>query len=221
VGLIQRPRTNIKGAHRFLRRPGAIAIAFLCLAAATIAGTHAGSTLVISRPVDDPDAIIVLASHESDRFPRAVQLAHQYPEAELWLSVPVRVTRHNCERCAERVAWLGQLGVDPERITLLPLRVTNTRDEARAAAAYATGHPIDRLVVVTSPYHTRRALATFHHLFAAAGGHAEIGIEVADSHAHPARWWLRRVDRNYVAYEWAAIVYYGVRFGVFAAGPGL
>ena len=30
----------------------------------------------------------------------------------------------------------------------------------------------------------------------------------------PARWWLRRYDRDYVAYEWTGIVYYAVRFGV-------
>jgi uncharacterized SAM-binding protein YcdF (DUF218 family) len=68
--------------------------------------------------------------------------------------------------------------------------------------------------VVTSPYHTRRSLGTFEKVFADTG--VEIGIHpaVRTSPAIPERWWLRRYDRGYVLYEWAALVYYRLRFGV-------
>jgi hypothetical protein len=78
---------------------------------------------------------------------------------------------------------------------------------------------------VTSPYHTRRALATFQHVFDGTG--VAVGIEGAHdtSPARPAQWLFAPYDRAYVAYEWEAIVYYrwkyGVPFGhpVEASGP--
>jgi uncharacterized SAM-binding protein YcdF (DUF218 family) len=175
---------------------------------------YAGDALVVSRPLDRPDAIISLASHEWERLPRAAELARSTPSAAVWLTVPVRVTRHNCENCGERVARLANAGVDPSRVVLLPDRVMNTHDEAKAAVAFARLHPVDRLVVVTSPFHTRRALATFTRAFEAAGLHTEVGMVTPVGQANPSHWWLRRSDRQYVAYEWAAIVYYGARYGV-------
>jgi uncharacterized SAM-binding protein YcdF (DUF218 family) len=177
-------------------------------------GSCAGNALVVSRPLDEPDVIVPLASHEWERLPRAAELARQTPSAAVWLTVPVRVTRHNCENCGDRVAWLANAGVDPSRVVLLPDRVMNTHDEARAAAAFARLHPIDRLVVVTSPFHARRALATFTQAFKAAGLQTEVGMATPLGQADPGHWWLRRSDRKYVAYEWAAIVYYAVRYGV-------
>jgi uncharacterized SAM-binding protein YcdF (DUF218 family) len=80
--------------------------------------------------------------------------------------------------------------------------------------AFAKQQPIDRLVIVTSPYHGRRALATFEHHFRAAGLQTTIGLAAPTRGINPARWWVRRYDRDYVAYEWTAIVYYAVWYGV-------
>lgn len=173
-----------------------------------------GDTLLVDKPLDHPQAIVVLASHEWERLPAAAALARRYPAARLLLTLPVEVTEHNCHKCAERVNWLTEAGVDRTRVTVLPHRVTNTYDEATASRAFATRHGIDRLVIVTSPYHGRRALATFRHLFQTAGVAADLGLVTSAPGIDPARWWLRRYDREYVAYEWAGIVYYAVRFGV-------
>jgi len=175
---------------------------------------YAGATLVVTRHVDEPDAIVVLASHEWERLPVAAELARRYPAAHVLLTQPVHVTEHNCHECGERVGWLNAAGVARDRVTVLSQRVTNTYDEARAATAFVHQHAIDRVVIVTSPYHGRRAVATFDHVFKSAGVPAGIGLATSLSSADPARWWRRRYDRDYVAYEWAGIVYYAIRFGV-------
>ena len=158
--------------------------------------------------------IVVLASHESERLPVAAALARRYAAARVLLTLPTKINVSNCEHCLERPTWLSGAGVDRERVTVLSERVTNTYDEAKATAAYAHRNRIDRVVVVTSPYHARRALATFRHLFDSEGVKARIGLAIPSPPAAPERWWLRDYDRRYVTYEWAALVFYAIRFGV-------
>lgn len=179
-----------------------------------VAGRHAGSALVVSRDVADPDAILVLGSHEWERLPAAAERARRSPEALVLLSVPRVITEQNCHRCTERGDWLVTLGVDATRLRLLPRSVTNTRDEARAALMFAQQHRVQRLLVVTSPYHTRRALATFDAVFNGSG--VAIGVTSSSdlSAARPERWWRSPYDRWYVRYEWSAIAFYLMRYGI-------
>lgn len=185
------------------------------LAAMGIAGfLQAGHALVVIEQMPHPDAIVSLGSHEWERLPRTARLARDNPHAVVFLTRPVHVTPHNCHRCEERVDWLVAAGVPRERVVLLPQRARNTHDEATAALAYVQAHRLRSLTIVTSPYHGRRALATFR---AVAGGTpVRIGLEPAlrESGAAPWWWWTRPVDRWYVAYECTAILWYALRFGV-------
>ena len=179
----------------------------------------AGTSLVISIPVPDPDAIVTLASHEWERLPMAARLATRYPNAALLLTEPREVNLYNCHDCARRVGRLVRAGVAEPRIHVLPIPTSGTHGEALAALAFARRERVRRLVIVTSPYHTRRALATFRTVFAGTG--TTIGIEPAadSSPAQPVSWWRTPYDRWYVRYEWAAIAYYWLRYGVNALAP--
>lgn len=179
-----------------------------------VAGVNAGSALVRTRELRDPDAILMLASHEWERLPEAAARADQFPAAMVLLSVPQRPTNQTCHLCADRPDWLRRLGVDPKRVVVLPRPVTSTQDEARAALEFSRQRGIRRLLVVTSPYHTRRALATFEHVFKGSG--VQVGMQPASAHsaAKPTRWWTAPYDRWYVRYEWTAIAFYAVRYGI-------
>jgi uncharacterized SAM-binding protein YcdF (DUF218 family) len=190
------------------------AAAVIASAIAAFLFLYGGDTLIVSADVGEPQAIVVLASHEWERLPVAAELARQYPAARVLLTLPAHVTEHNCYGCAERTNWLTHAGVASTRLTVLPQPVKNTYDEAKATRTFVEEHRVERLLVVTSPYHGRRALATFRHLFKAAGLSTRVGLASPVSRAMPSRWWLRRYDRDYVAYEWAGIVYYAIRFGV-------
>ena len=202
------------------RLPG-LAVAALTGAAALVLLVlpGAGTALVVSSPVADPDAIVTLASHEWERLPMAARLAARYPDASLLLTLPQEVNEFNCHDCAGRVGRLVRAGVAEGRIHILPIRSPGTHGEALAVLEFVRRATIRRLVVVTSPYHTRRSLATFRTVLAGAG--TRVGIEPAtdSSPAQPSSWWRAPYDRWYVRYEWMAIVYYWWRYGVSVAAP--
>ena len=182
------------------------------LATATLlAAAYGGTALVVNVPLAEPDAILVLGSHEWERLPAAAELARHSPSALLFLTQPRSVSIHNCHDCGHRTDRLIAAGVAPARIVMLPDKVSNTRDEASAARNECQRRGIQRLLIVTSPYHTRRAWRIFTRAFT--GTPVTLGVASARDYspARPGDWWKAAYDRAYVRYEWAAIVYDVVR----------
>lgn len=194
---------------RARRRRRRVFVALAAVILAVTLGRHAGTALVVRTPLDTPDAIFVLGSHEWERLPAAADLARRYPAARVWLSMPRVPSIYNCHDCNGRVDRLVAFGVARERIGFLAMRVSNTRDEAEAAKYQCHDANVRRLVIVTSPYHTRRAWGTFQEVFA--GANVALGIEpAAPAQARPESWWASPYDRSYVRYEWAALAYHAV-----------
>src|SRR5205814_8491131 len=82
-------------------------------------------------------------------------------------------------------------GVPPDAITILPGKVTGTDSEAKATAAAIDAQPLKTLLIVTSAYHTRRALRTFEKVMS--GKKVTVGIEhasVGDGSPAAGFWWL-------------------------------
>lgn len=207
-----------RGSHNppLWKRPKVLALAGAVLAfMLLVVAPPLASALVVQRPLAQPEAIVSLASHEWERLPRAAELAATHPGARVWLTEPPEVSPFNCHDCANRVERLASMGVDRERVEVLPIAHPGTYGEALAVRQHARATGIRRLLVVTSPYHTRRALATFEHAFA--GDPVAIGIEPASAFApfRPSQWLWHGYDRAYVPYEWAATVYYAWRYGVY------
>jgi uncharacterized SAM-binding protein YcdF (DUF218 family) len=103
-------------------------------------------------------------------------------------------------------------GVAETRVQIVPLQEAGTYGESLAVRRWAVGRQgIKRVLVVTSPYHTRRSLATFRAVLEPV--HIEVGVApaTASSPAKPGSWWLSPYDRAYVCYEWAGMLYYGAR----------
>lgn len=198
------------------RRRRAIVVSSVATLLVIVGGlvAQAGHALVIHRSVLHPQAILSLGSHEWERLPLAARLAADHPDALVLLTEPQTVSRFNCHECAHRVERLRTMGVAEGRVRMLPITGSGTHGEAHAALAFARDAGIERLVIVTSPYHTRRSLAVFRTVFAGSG--VEIGIEPAgvEPPIQPSLWWLAPYDRAYVPYEWAAIVYYWWEYGV-------
>ena len=179
-----------------------------------LAGQFAGQALVVSAPVATPDAILTLASHEWERLPAAAELAARFPSSLVLLTIPVYITEHSCHDCSNRAQRLIWAGVAADRIRMVETTRQGTYGEAQAARRYVQALNVRRLLVVTSPYHARRTLAVFRTVLSDLP--VEVGVFPASrySPARPRRWWLAAYDRNYVAYEWAALVYYAFKHGV-------
>ncbi|MEO7273381.1 MAG: YdcF family protein [Vicinamibacterales bacterium] len=197
--------------RRRWRRCGGV---FLLLAVASIWPLRqAGTALVVVREIDQPDAIVSLASHEWERLPDAAALARRAPKATVVLSQPIAVNAFNCHDCGHRLDRLVAAGVEPTRIALMERKVFRTLDEAQAFKEWAAGRQVRSVMVVTSPYHTARALASFRHVLSGTG--IAVGVHpAAGSPAEPRAWWRHKYDRWYVSYEWRARLFYLVRFGI-------
>jgi uncharacterized SAM-binding protein YcdF (DUF218 family) len=174
----------------------------------------AGRALVVGRAIQQPDALVMLASHEWERVPALADLARRYPTSRVLLTRPPTPTRFNCYRCDERMEWLAAEGIPRDRVRVLPRPVLNTHDEALAVLDEWRRAPFRRLEIVTSPYHTRRALAAFTAVLRPTGIIVGVVPATATSPSDPGWWWWHPYDRWYVAHEWAGILEYRIRYGV-------
>ena len=204
--------------HSVKRRRAAAAGALVVLLVALFIVAGAGSVLVTRLSLASSDAVVSLASHEWERLPLTARLAREHPQALVVLTVPEQPTPYNCHDCPNRLDRLRRLGVEQARVRVVQLTEPGTYGEALAVRVLAGKTGIRSLVVATSPYHTRRALAAFRKVFQGTG--IQVGVEPASatSPARPAWWWTAGYDRAYVAYEWAAIAYYTWRYGIDPVG---
>ena len=110
------------------------------------------------------------------------------------------------------VSELRRGGVPAESIEVLDARPTNTHDEADAVRAYAAGRGLRSLLVVTSIYHSRRALWTWRRVFRGSG--VRLGLEPAEGARTPGAWswWLSAAGWRQVGGEYVKMIYYAVRY---------
>lgn len=104
-------------------------------------------------------------------------------------------------------------GVPPEAIAVLPGKVSGTIDEAEVLRKTAAEKGWNSVLLVTSAYHTRRAVRTFEKVFAEHGLTTQIGIESAPAGRqtpNPSYWWLTPRGWRSVAGEYVKSLYYWI-----------
>ncbi|MCA1615405.1 MAG: YdcF family protein [Acidobacteria bacterium] len=115
------------------------------------------------------------------------------------------------ERAGEE---LRRAGVAAQRIELVPGVVASTHDEAVAVRAYAAARGWRSLLVVTSAYHSRRALWTFRRVFE--GSNVALGLAPAppgEGTPSTFAWWLRPRGWRLIAGEYLKLIYYRWQYG--------
>jgi uncharacterized SAM-binding protein YcdF (DUF218 family) len=100
---------------------------------------------------------------------------------------------------------LQQMGVPSTAIFDSDQKQLSTRDEARYIMSYARARGFQRIIVVTSPYHTRRAGSMITRL----AGRSPAVVMRADRYERvdPDRWWRLPADRSDVVLEYLKTVY--------------
>src|SRR5207244_12283886 len=86
---------------------------------------------------------------------------------------------------------LRSFGVPSAVIEIIPQPVTSTHEEASLLRRYAEDHRLNSILVVTSAYHSRRALWTLRKVFA--NTPITVGLESVPpgwQSPSPATWWL-------------------------------
>jgi hypothetical protein len=157
----------------------------------------------VDRP-EHADVIVVLAG-ETDRRPaRALDLLREGYAPRILLDVPVGAKVYNREMLAIAEAYVQTL---PERqqIGICPIKGLSTKAESKdIAQCLANTHP-QRILVVTSDYHTRRALSVFRREFPDC--HLSVAA-ASDPTQFGAKWWAHRQWAKINFDEWLRMVWW-------------
>jgi uncharacterized SAM-binding protein YcdF (DUF218 family) len=199
---------------RRYRAAAVIAALVLLVIVGRLIAPLVGRGLIRSDPPARADAIVVLGSFRMERVAEAGMLfkegwstrivlmrSFDYVNADLVRRLHVTVPPWiDLQRDV-----LVQMGVPAQAILQSDEPMENTKAEARWVANFARRSKWRRVLVVTSPYHTRRAGRYFT---AAAGGSFQVVLhpnrfEIID----PDHWWRHRLDRNDVLSECLKLVY--------------
>ncbi len=183
--------------NRFIRL-----IAVLGLMAALAAGS--GRWLVVAQPAK-ADVIVVLAGETYVRPMLALDLLDKQYAPKIVMDVPgtERIYQWSTPELAER--WAQGLP-QAKAITICPIYSLSTRDESHEAQrCWERTGAVHRVLIVTSDFHTRRALGIFQHEIpaiqfsvAAARNPAEFGT----------LWWQQREWAKTNFYEWVRLIWW-------------
>ena len=177
-----------------------LAAAVAVAVAAVLAFRAAGRYLVIADP--EParaDAVVMLAGSVSDRVLETARLYHEgrtslvvltrEPLARGAAALHARGVRLPEDSELAREALIA-LGVPSAAIRTLGRRTFSTVSEARTIARFVCKRHLRDVIVVTSPWHTRRARLI---LAQSLGPDVRLAVRPAPAATFPAdRWWTNR-----------------------------
>ncbi len=203
------------------RRWKILRVVLFALAAWMLLAWGLGFALVVRAPLERADALVVLSGSATyiERTQRAAELYSEGRAPKIiltsdgqqggWSSAQQRNLLF-IERAREE---LLRLNVPAQAIEEIPHALSNTHEEAVELRAYAARSGLRSLLIVTSAYHTRRALWTLRRVFN--GSNIEIGIEsppTGQQTPRPSVWWLTPFGWRVVGGEYLKLVYYRLNY---------
>ncbi|MEW6689344.1 MAG: YdcF family protein [Pseudomonadota bacterium] len=205
-----------------LRSLAYLALALVAVLAAGVFVWNAARWLNNPDVPDRADAIVVLAG----TYQRGIAGAELYrrglaplvyvsvpaPDPAAVALAPLGIRLPPKEEIYEQT--LRAMGVPAGAIRRLGSRSLSTVEEAEEARrVFAPGA---RLLLVTSPFHVRRARLIFSAVLADRG--IQVAVAAVPQEHFPARWWTSQDAAREVLLEWAKIVFY-LGGGRFRAAP--
>jgi uncharacterized SAM-binding protein YcdF (DUF218 family) len=202
----------LSSRKQIVRRLLISAIALIVLL--PVAAWGAARLLIVRTPVRQAEAIVMLSGSATYRE-RAAHAAKLYNEGR---APRVILTNDNLQsgwsQSEQRnplyyeraIAELRAASVPADKIEVSLDPILGTYDEACVVRLYCEKHQIRSIVVVTSGYHSRRALWTFRHVFRDSGidvsmDPVEAGIDTPSA----ATWWLNSFGWEMVAEEYGKL----------------
>ena len=180
-----------------------IIIAALLIVMLIVLASRAGSVLIVDAP-QRSDVIVVLAGETDHRPARALQLLDQGYAPRVLIDVPAEASVFGFTevKLAEKYA---QLVPEHASVFICPIEGLSTRDESHDAAKCLDGEQANRILIVTSDFHTRRALNIFRHeirgkTFSVAASY--------DGTQFGSRWWTNRQWAKTLLEEWMKILWW-------------
>jgi uncharacterized SAM-binding protein YcdF (DUF218 family) len=213
-------KARVKGKAK--RRRRIFLLAVLCLVVLWPMLTWAGARLLIVKSeMASADAIVVLSGSSTylERADWAAKLYHEGRAPAIILTNDSLIS--GWDKVEERNPFFYELaarelvkrGVPESKIRVVSNIALGTYEESLGLRDYATAHNLRRLLVVTSAYHSRRALWSMRH--ACEGSGIEIGIDGPPpgwQTPSPSTWWWHRWGWKVVAGEYGKLIYYRMRY---------
>ena len=189
---------------------GLVGLGFLILAilAHSLWLPIAGRFLVVADPLQPADAVVPLGGGGVGRVAQAAAFlkdgyATWFVTADDELNLP-GIRDSYGELVRREAEWQGVSG---DRIIVMPGEVETTYEEALALRALAQEQGWTSLLVVTDPYHTRRAHLTFDEVFRGTG--VAVGVRPVENSAYdPEAWWRSADDLRNTWTEYAKLATY-------------
>ena len=213
-------RTAASPIRRILQRLVAAIIIVLAIAGVAFL-PFAGRYLLYEDPLENSDAIVVLAGARVERWLEGVELYREGWAPKLVLS-PGRMEDAEIQLRNMGIRFpsdaelardaIVQMKVPESAVETLPEQLDNTAQEAAAVHEMAAARHWQRVIVVTSKYHTRRARFAFARELARTNVQVLIRASRYDP-AKPERWWTTRADARYVASELEKLLAYKLGLG--------
>jgi len=196
-----------------MRRRLWLALVVAAFALAAIAFLRTGAWLVLEDELQPARAVVVLGGKVPFREMEAARLYKEGWTHEVWLTQgglfaeDVTLAELGIVRTPEHVysrMVLERLGVPRTAIRILPEKNANTAEEMRTVARKLDEFRGDRVILVTSSYHTRRVKALWRKL---AAGHRDAIVRYTpDDPFNANHWWRDSADAMSVAREWFGLL---------------
>lgn len=181
----------------------------------------AAHALIVRKELEHADSIVVLAGSATyeERVRHAAQLFKEGRAPRIILTNdnergPWSDAREENPLYVELAAQeLQRLGIPSQQIEAISPLGEGTRSEALRLRDYAEGQNLGSLLVVTSAYHSRRALWILRSVFE--GSNIVVGLDPVPPGQQtplPATWWFHPRGWLMVPTEYAKMVYYWLRF---------
>ena len=162
-----------------------------------------GSFLVVNRPAQ-ADVIVVLAGEAESRPLRGLELLNHNYAPRLILDVPAEDQIYGHRETELAKDYKDQFP-RKDSISICPVFGLSTKAEVNDVKNCLQGTPVRRVLLVTSEFHTRRALSIFNKEAPA------INFSVAaafDSSRFSTHWWARREWAKTNLDEWLRLLWW-------------
>ncbi len=203
-----------------MRRKYIAALFFVALIGCWIAiAPFLADQLVASRPLDKADAILVLSgsAEYTDRTHAGARAFTEGVAPRIFLTNDgsqggwIEAHKRNPYFVERAFVELVNQGVPESAIEILPGFVHGTDDEANLVVVMAAERKLRSILLVTSPYHSRRALWTFERTSSRNNASLMIGVRTPpEGYRYPSRlnWWMTPYGWNSVGVEYVKFAYY-------------
>ncbi|MFZ0734782.1 MAG: ElyC/SanA/YdcF family protein [Candidatus Sulfotelmatobacter sp.] len=172
----------------------------IAIVAALVFAANAGKILVKNDP-QRSDVIVVLAGETDYRPALALQLLDQGYGRRLLLDVPSASEIYNFTQLQLAQQYISSLP-ESRSIDICPIEGLSTKAESHDVAKCLSHEPGTKVLIVTSDFHTRRALSIFRHEI---GGRTFSVAAARDPAQFGTHWWRHREWAKTCLDEWLRV----------------